>query len=338
MRCITTFTLAISLLMAHLHSIEVQGHRGARNAFPENTLPAFQGAWEAGADLIELDVQVTSDKALIVHHNFALNSNISCYLDGSSIKKPELVRDLSLSDIKKIDCGSKTDSQFPDQKSLPGTRIPTLEELFNAITSSSHPNAEKIRINIEIKRDPRVPEQSYPATEIVDLVLAEVKKKGFASRVQYSSFDPEVLIALREKAPRAIISCLFNEEILKEICKRYSQAGMDFIMAFASTLEAQILSPHHTILKHASQVRAMQKDGFKVVAWTVNDPIRWKELYDMGIDGIITDYPQALVNFLAEVKQKQLEEEARARALKEEPFIEILPEDLSTGTDLSSNN
>lgn len=327
--------------MANLHSIEVQGHRGARNAFPENTLPAFQAAWEAGADLIELDVQVTKDKVLIIHHNFATNSNISCYLNGSSIKKAELIRNISLAEIKKIDCGKKTNSEFPSQKSLPGTQIPTLEEVIDLIKSSSHPGAQKVHVNIEIKRDPRSPEQSYPAREIVDLVLAQVEKKGFASRVRYSSFDPEVLIALREKAPKAIISCLFDGEVIKEISKRYAQAGLDFIMAFASTLEAQILSPDHTILKDASQVRAMQKEGFKVIAWTVNDPIRWRELYDMGVDGIITDYPAALVSFLDGIKQKEqeqrrLEEEAKISALKEEPFIEILPEDLSTGTDLSN--
>lgn len=285
--------------MTQLHSVEVQGHRGAPSSFPENTLPAFKAACMAGADLIELDVHLTKDKVLVVHHNFGLNPITSCFLDGTSITKNELIRNLSLDEIKNIDCGSKVNSDFPEQKALPGTQIPTLEELIDFIKSSS----DKICVNIEIKRDPRFPEQSYPADEIVDRVLDQVEKKDFASRVRYSSFDPEVLILLREKAPNAIISFLFGSETLKEISKKYNVAAMDVILKFASNLQAQILSPHHEILKDSTEVVAIQEKGFKVVAWTVNDPIRWKELYEMGVDGIITDYPAALVSFLNKAKR-----------------------------------
>lgn len=333
MRCITTLTLAISLLMANLHSIEIQAHRGARDTYSENTLAAFQAAWEAGADAVELDVQITSDGILIVHHDYSLNPALSCYLDGSPIEAGTLIHTIPLSEVKKIDCGCKADPRFPGQTLVKGTQIPTLEELIDFINASPDPRAQKIRLNIELKRDPRAPHLSLPPQQIVDLVVAEVERKGFAHKVLYSSFDPEILVALRQKAPEAVISCLFSQDVLKEISKRYKMPGMDFVIGFSSDLQAQILSPHHTMLKHASQVRAMHEAGFKVVVWTVNDPIRWKELYDMGVDGIITDTPSALAAFLEDLRQKELEEEKIQ--LTEGALNEPIQEDLSTGTDSS---
>lgn len=334
MRCITTLTLAISLLMANLHSMEIQAHRGARDSFSENTLAAFQAAWEAGVDAIELDLQVTSDGIVVVHHNYSLNPALSCYLDGSPIEEGILIHTIPLSEVKKVDCGCKSDPYFPRQTLVKGTQIPTLEELIDFIKASPDPRAAKIHLNIELKRDPRTPHLSLPAEQIVDLTLKVVERKGFSARVKYSSFDPEILTFLRQKAPNAEIACLFNHDLLKEISKRYRMPGMDLIMTFSSELNAQILSPHHTMLKQASQVKAMHEAGFKVVVWIVNDPVRWKELYDMGVDGIITDTPKALATFLEELRQKELEEEKRR--LAEEALKSFLPEDFSTGTDSSS--
>jgi len=271
--------------MTHLHSLEVQAHRGDRHAFPENTLPAFQAALDSGVDLIELDVHITKDKVVIVHHNFALNSLISCNRDGSSIKNPELLCNLTLDEIKKIDCGSQTNPAFPDQLSIPGTQIPTLEEVIDLIQSSG----KNTRLNIEIKRDPKFAEQSFSANEMTDLILALVEKKGFASRVQYSSFDREILIALREKAPKAILSFLFHQD------------SLDSAIAFATQINAQVLSPGDHLLKDSSQIDRIKKKGFKVVVWTVNDPRRWEELYNMGVDGIITDYPGELISMKKEI-------------------------------------
>lgn len=271
--------------MTHLHSLQVQAHRGDRHAFPENTLPAFQAALESGVDLIELDVHITKDKVVIVHHNFALNPLLNCNRDGSSIKNPELLCNLTLDEIKKIDCGSQTNPAFPDQLPLPGEQIPTLEEVIDLIQSTS----KNTRLNIEIKRDPKFPEQSFSVNEMTDLILALVEKKGFASRVVYSSFDKEVLITLREKAPKATLSFLFHQD------------NLDSALAFASQIKAQILSPGDHLIKDSSQIDRIQKKGFKVVVWTVNDSKRWEELYNMNVDGIITDYPGELISFLKEI-------------------------------------
>ena len=124
--------------MTNIHSIEVQAHRGARDFFPENTLPAFEAAWKMGAGLIELDIQITSDGIPVIYHDFAINPDLCCYMDGSSITKAPLIRSLSLSEVKNIDCGLKPDPRFKKQTLLPGTQIPTLEELIDAITQQMY--------------------------------------------------------------------------------------------------------------------------------------------------------------------------------------------------------
>lgn len=102
--------------------ILVHGHRGARAVLPENTLPAFEHAVAAGADVLELDLAVTRDDVLVVSHDPMVN-HVIC-------KGPQpdaVIRRLTLAELKEYDCGSLANPAFPRQKALPGTRIPTLD-------------------------------------------------------------------------------------------------------------------------------------------------------------------------------------------------------------------
>jgi glycerophosphoryl diester phosphodiesterase len=282
--------------MDNIHSIEVQAHRGARECFPENTLPAFEAAWNMGLGLIELDIQITSDGIPVIYHDFAVNPDLCCYMDGSSITKAPLVKSLTLAELKNIDCGSKPDPRFKKQERIPGIQIPTLEELIDAITSAS--TDVNTILNIELKRDPRNPSLSFSAEDIVTKVLSIVGNKGFAKRVRYCSFDPEILVLLRKKEPNATLAFLFDEVILEAIPKHFAVPGLDYILSFAKAQNIQILSPDHHLLKDPSMVCLFQSRGFKVVTWTPNDPARWQELINFGVNGIITDSPKALLSFL----------------------------------------
>ncbi|MCX6990030.1 MAG: glycerophosphodiester phosphodiesterase family protein [Chlamydiae bacterium] len=282
--------------MENTHSIEVQAHRGARDSFPENTLPAFEAAWKMGSGLIELDIQITSDGIPVIYHDFAVNPDLCSYMDRSSITKAPLIRSLSLAEVKNIDCGSKPDPRFKKQALLPGTQIPTLEELIDAITSSSE--ADNTLLNIELKRDPRNPALTFSADDIVTKVLSVIEKKGFSKRVRYCSFDPDILVALRKKEPDATLAFLFDEMILEAITKHVGVPGLDYIISMATAQNIQIISPDHNLLKDTSMVSILKSRGFKVVTWTSNDPERWQELIDLGVDGIITDRPKALLSFL----------------------------------------
>ncbi|MBM3208369.1 MAG: hypothetical protein FJZ57_07210, partial [Chlamydiae bacterium] len=195
-----------------------------------------------------------------------------------------------------LDFGAKTSSEFPSQKKIKGTKIPTLEEVILEIKNSKHPRASNIRLNIELKRDMRSPHLSLSAQEIVVKVLDIIHKHNFTHRVQYSSFDPEILILLRNKEPDSILSCLFSQEILNFISTNLNKPGLDFIISFAKKNKINILSPDHTLIKDQTQISEIKKSGFKVVVWTVNDSDRCLELYKMGVDGIITDTPQKIVS------------------------------------------
>ena len=279
-------------------SLEVQGHRGNRAFRPENTLPAFLTAIEGGANTLELDVLATLDNQLVIYHDFFVNKELCVYLDGRSITQEVLIRSLSLEEIKQLDAGLKINPKFPEQMSIPGTEIPALQELFDLINRSSHPNAKKIRLNLELKRDLRFPEWTLSPKDLAIAITTQVERNGFSDRVYYSSFDPEVLAAIRKVDPKAEIGFIFSSQSLDVARILHPEAGMEFLLQIASLLKVSILSPDHELLKSKEDVALLQEKGFRVIPWTVNDPKRWAELVKMGVDGMISDNPKGLVQFL----------------------------------------
>src|ERR1041385_6431111 len=107
-------------------AIQVHGHRGARAIRPENTLPAFEYAIAAGVDALELDMAVTRDNVIVVSHD--------PYLEPPVCQGPQpkaTIHELTLAEVKKWDCGAKQNPAFPRQEPVPGTRMPTLEEVLS---------------------------------------------------------------------------------------------------------------------------------------------------------------------------------------------------------------
>lgn len=276
--------ILLMTLTSHLSAIEVQGHRGARGTHPENTMPAFMAAIEAGADALEMDLLLTEDEEVVIYHDYFINPELVTYLDGKAVSSPPLIATLSLAQVKQFDCGRKTNPSFPHQRAIRGTKIPTLHELITQIKSSSHPNAKKIRLNLEIKREPLHPEYTPSPTLIVKKILECVSKENFADRVSYSSFDPEILFELRKSAPHVKIAYLKEDDL-------------NAVFETASALKAETVSPEH-ILIDAKYVNMLHKAGYRVVLWTANSPALWDELINMGVEGIITDYPADLIAYL----------------------------------------
>ena len=274
-------------------AMEVQGHRGARDAFPENSLPAFASALEAGIDVIELDLLMTRDGVIVIHHDYYLNEQLCTYLNQEPLEPGQLIHSLTLAQVKDVDCGCRQNRAFPEQKTVVGTQIPTLEELFQMIASSSLEHAKTIRLNLELKRDPRHPEWSASPEELALCVTRLVAQYGLASRIYYSSFDPESLAAIRKIKTDARLGLIYNQESLDEAAKR-GQA----LIQIATALRVDVLSPEHELLHNAEEVEHLHQAGFCVVPWTVNDPQRWKELSGFNVDGMITDHPAELKQFL----------------------------------------
>jgi glycerophosphoryl diester phosphodiesterase len=281
--------LVMGPMVIHGKTILVQGHRGSRGTHPENTLPSFQEAIDAGADFLELDLLLTKDGHLVIYHDFFLDPELIVHLDGSSIPHPApLIYSLNLSQVKQLDCGARANPHFPRQLAIPGTQIPTLEELFQMLNSSEQPNAKTVKLNLEIKRDFFHPEYSADPKLVVQTLLSLVKQYGFASRVYYSSFDPISLFHVREQDPDAHIAFLIEDKL-------------DDMITLATLVRAESVSPEHILIDDRI-VSLLHQGGFKVILWTVNDPQRWQELIEMGVDGIITDYPRDLLTFLEKRK------------------------------------
>ncbi len=268
--------------------MEIQGHRGTRGLKPENTLSSFSAAIEAGVDALELDLLMTKDGELVIYHDFYVNEQLCMYLDGSEVTPPSpLVYSLTLLQIKQLDCGSKKNPLFPRQQLIPKETIPTLQELFSMISSSAHPHAKKVRLNLEIKGDPRDPKLTASPESFVRELLDVVNRSDFKQRVYYSSFDPRMLHEMRKLDPSATLAFL--------------KAGdLEGLVEIATQLHAAIVSPEQHLLKSKEDIKFLQDHGFKVITWTVNDPKRCIELLEMGVDGVITDYPHDMIQLLRE--------------------------------------
>ncbi len=264
--------------------IEIQGHRGARSVLPENTLVAFEYAMEIGVDTLEFDLGVTSDEVVVVYHDQKINPTICQYLDGSPIEGDRWLHQMTLEEVKKVDCGAKPNPRFPFQTLKPKSQIPTLDEVFKMVADSSLENAGTILFNIETKSNPNHPQAQPEPERFVELILEQVVKHGVDDRVTIQSFDHRTLIAAKQLAPDVQLSALFGE------------APTDWIIA-AKAAKADIVSPHYKTLDQAS-VKAIQSAGLRVIPWTANTEASWQQLVSIGVDGIISDDPARLMEFL----------------------------------------
>jgi glycerophosphoryl diester phosphodiesterase len=258
--------------------ILVEGHRGARWVLPENTIPAMHHAMEMGADVLEMDLSVTRDNILVLSHDSVMNPAICKGPEGMS----RVIRELTLAELKQFDCGWAPNPAFPFQQALPGTRMPTLEEVFEEFAP-----IPGIEFNIETKIDPRRPEFTPSPEEFTRLLVDMIRKFKLEDRVIIQSFDFRTLLVARQLAPEIRRSALLGagEESFVETSRR---AG-----------NAPIVSPNLRLIT-AEKVKEAQAAGLKVVAWTANTPAEWQAVIDAGVDSIITDNPQGLVIYLDE--------------------------------------
>lgn len=263
---------------------EVQGHRGARSARPENTLSAFRYALEAGVDALEMDLVVTKDDVPVVLHDHFVNPELCLDSKGRRLKKPVLVRRLSLRELKSYDCGSLVNPRFPRQVPQPAERIPTFEEVLVWLARTPDARARRVRLNVETKIEPAHPERAPAPEAFAKLVLDAMRKHRVLERSTLQSFDFRTLIAARAIEPGIAIAALIEE--------RPEEA----LTQIASRLGADIISPRHVWLT-AADVVALHREGVKVIPWTANAQEEWRRLVDMGVDAIITDDPKALLEF-----------------------------------------
>ncbi len=271
------------------YEIDVQGHRGARSVRPENTIPAFKEALEAGVDTIELDLAVTKDNVVVSSHDLLISPVICTGPKGQKLTSGVAIRALSLKELKKYDCGRLKNPRFPKQIPVPNTRIPTLDEIFKFVSTSGIVGSEKVMFNIETKIVPAKPELTPTPKQYIDLIMKVVKKYKVESRVVIQSFDHRTLRYVKKKYPEIKTSALIA-------------GSLPNLVLLAKDLKAEYISPYFMFI-NKEVVKELQANNIKVVPWTINKKEDWKMMLDFGVDGIITDDPRALIDYLNELNK-----------------------------------
>lgn len=267
----------MTLRAADHTKILVHGHRGARARLPENTIPGFEYAIRLGVDALEMDLSVTRDDAIVISHDPVLHAPMCTAPDGMPVTSV-VIRDLTLEQVRQWDCGAVPNPRYPEQRAVPGTRMPTLDEVFGLAGLGN------FDYNLEAKCFPEKPEYTPPPEEFAGLVLAKIRRHRMEKRTIFQSFDFRILRAMKQLAPEIRLSALTEDD------------RRDF-RQIAGDAQADGVSPHYRLVTRA-KAEAAHQAGLPVIAWTANTAAVWERLIHAGVEAIISDDPEALIAYL----------------------------------------
>lgn len=267
--------------------IDVQGHRGCRGLLPENTIIAFQKALELGVTTLEMDLVISKDKQVVVSHEPFFNHEISTAPDQKVITEENHLEhniyNLSYKEIKSYDVGLKTHSRFPDQANQKAIK-PLLSEVIQfAERLSKELGRPAPYYNVEIKRKPEADNLYHPdAEEFAGLVIKTIQDSGAKDRIYIQSFDVESLQVAKRIDPEIKLVLLIENSNSAEI--NISKLGFT----------PEVYSPYHKLVS-AKLVDYCTEQDMKLIPWTVNTVEDMDAMLIIGVDGIITDYPDRLL-------------------------------------------
>jgi glycerophosphoryl diester phosphodiesterase len=258
---------------------DLQGHRGARGLLPENSVPGFLLALEYGVDTIEMDVVVSADSHVVVSHEPWMSAEICSHPSGVAVSEEEAMSlnlfTMPYERIALFDCGSRGNERFPEQEPLSVVK-PLLADALRAVESAAE---TPVRYNIEIKSREEGDGVFHPDVDtFASLVHQVIDEYELMDRTTIQSFDPRSLESYHRIAPQATLALLVSNEW-----------GFQANMERLSYLP-QIYSPNHRLVDRAL-VDSVHSAGLTIVPWTINETTRMRELLDLGVDGLITDYP-----------------------------------------------
>ncbi len=265
-----------------------QGHRGARGLVPENTIPSFLKALSYNEiQTLEMDVCISQDRKIVVSHEPWFSPEICSHPDGKPFTEAEreqyLIYNMSYDQIKIMDCGLRGHPRFPEQVAASATK-PLLEDVVLTVEKNQllNKSRQKVYYNIEQKSDPRGDNKYHPSVdEFTHLVMDEIKRLNIKDRTTFQSFDVRALeLAHKIDKYQTLALLVENKEGLLANLNKLS-----FI--------PNIYSPDFHLLTK-EDVILCQKKGIKVIPWTVNEVADIKAIKALGVDGIITDYPNRI--------------------------------------------
>lgn len=231
---------------------EIQAHRGASAAAPENTISAFRAAAEQGACWVELDVALLADDTLVVIHDDSVDRTTSGSGSLGALRREELAG---------LDAGSWFDARFA------GERLPTLAETIDVLGELG------LNANVEIKQH----KHHRSLDQLVHAVQADIARRSPTTNIMISSFDPAALKAMHQLEPDL------------EMAMLWGRLPADWAEQL-KTIPATTIHMHYKALSIAL-LEETQKNGIKVRAWTCNNPIELVSFWGAGLTGVITDNP-----------------------------------------------
>jgi glycerophosphoryl diester phosphodiesterase len=250
---------------------QVMAHRGGRGLWPENTLYAFEHAVALGADVLEMDIHSTADGVLVVMHD----DTVERTTNGTGP-----IHSLTLEKLKALDAGynwSADDGQtFPYRGQ--GIAVPTLEEVFAALPNTL--------MNIEIK-------QAEPS--IAGSFCQLIRDYGKTEQVLVASFDKAVIQEFRLACPEVATSAGQSEVVVLFVLSKVLLEGV-YSPATQAVQVPEYEGNLHVLTPRF--VHAAHRRNLEVDAWTINEMEDMQRMVDLGVDGIITDYPDRLLELL----------------------------------------
>ena len=267
------------------NNIDYQAHRGGRGLMPENTIPAMLSVMDNNkVTTLEMDLAITKDKQVVVSHDPILNPIITTKPDGSYIheneKNENIIYQMDYDHLIKFDVGLKPHPRFMQQQKL-AVAIPTLNALIDSVELKCLRTGRKMFYNIEIKSEEGKDGIEHPAPEeFVDLVVTLINQKNIRNRTTIQSFDIRPLKVLHQKYPTIQIAYLVEGEQTGAMKLKLDLLG--FIPAIYSP-EFKYVTKEMVTYCHTHQM--------KIIPWTVHTKNEIDALIALGVDGIITDYP-----------------------------------------------
>lgn len=322
-------TLTAGVLIAGVSTaqqkLDVQGHRGGMGLMPENTIPAMINGVKTGVKTLELDVVISADGKVVVSHDAYMASDFMRKPDGSDITKEEqmgmALYKMTYDSISRFDAGSKPHPHFPEQVKMKTYR-PLLGDLIDSVETFVKKNKLKpIYYNIETKISPAGDGIYNPSPEVFVKTMMEVlRTKNLGKRLTIQSFDVRTLQILHKTDPSVKLSLLafgkmdlsseLNKQGLdsaqmkkvKQAIAAYGKGGVDNDLKKLG-FTPDVYSPYYTSVDQAmvDKVHALKME---ILPWTVDQVKDMESLGKLGVDGIITNYPDRLVKLYGSYQKK----------------------------------
>lgn len=266
-------------------AFDQQGHRGCRGLMPENTIPAMLKAIDLGVTTLETDAVITKDKQVVLSHEPFFNHEISAHPDGRKVSAGEEkslnIYQMDYAEVKRYDVGMQPYPRFPQQQKQPAVK-PLLADMIDAAEQyCAAQKKQPVHYNIETKSAAQTDGIYHPApAEFVELLVGVIRSRKVEERVTIQSFDIRTLQYLHQRYPGIQTALLIEDDDTRPLADQLNELG------FVPT----IYSPHYSLVTPAL-VKACRDNRLKLVPWTVNDQPTIRKLKQMGVDGIISDYP-----------------------------------------------